>query len=242
MTAEDAPLPHVLLSCAMSLDGRIDDTSPHRLVLSNEADLDRVDGVRAGCDAILVGAGTVRRDDPRLAVRSPERRAARVAKGLPPSPLRVVLSARGELDARARVFTDPRGGATVVYCAASRAAAARERLGHAAEVVAASEPPGLRAVLADLARRGVARLMVEGGSSVHTRFLAAGLVDELHLVIAPFLVGDAAAPRFTGPAAFPQGPRRPFRLAGVEQLGDVVLLRYLRPGGPPGNAAAPPAA
>ena len=61
--------PYVLLSCATSIDGYIDDASEQRLLLSNDEDLDRVDAVRASCDAILVGAGTVRRDDPRLLVR-----------------------------------------------------------------------------------------------------------------------------------------------------------------------------
>jgi len=63
--------PYVLLSCAMSIDGHIDDNGPERLLLSNAEDFDRVDEVRASCDAIMVGAGTVRRDNPRLLIRSP---------------------------------------------------------------------------------------------------------------------------------------------------------------------------
>ena len=74
---------YILLSCAISLDGYLDDASDERLVLSNAADLDRVDAVRAGVDAILVGANTVRNDNPRLSVRSPARRAAREAAGKP---------------------------------------------------------------------------------------------------------------------------------------------------------------
>jgi 5-amino-6-(5-phosphoribosylamino)uracil reductase len=61
----------------MSIDGYLDDASPDRLLLSNDADFDRVDDVRAGCDAILVGAATIRQDDPRLLIRSAGRRAAR---------------------------------------------------------------------------------------------------------------------------------------------------------------------
>ena len=81
--------PYVLLSCAMSIDGYIDDTRDSRLLLSNDADLDRVDGVRAGSDAILVGANTIRRDDPRLLVRSAARRAERARQGRPESPAKV---------------------------------------------------------------------------------------------------------------------------------------------------------
>ena len=73
----------------MSIDGYLDTATDARLVLSNDADLDRVDGVRAGCDAILVGAETIRRDNPRLLVRSQARRDQRVARGSsPPGPPR----------------------------------------------------------------------------------------------------------------------------------------------------------
>jgi Pyrimidine reductase, riboflavin biosynthesis len=76
------PRPYVLLSCATSADGYLDDASPERLILSGPADLDRVDEVRAGCDAILVGAQTVRADNPRLLIRDPRRSARRAARGL----------------------------------------------------------------------------------------------------------------------------------------------------------------
>ena len=75
--------PYILLSCGMSIDGYLGSAAPRRLELSNDADFDRVDAVRASCDAILVGAATVRIDNPRLLVRSQNRRAARTARGLP---------------------------------------------------------------------------------------------------------------------------------------------------------------
>jgi len=87
--------PYVLLSCGMSLDGYLDDTADDRLLLSNDADFDRVDGVRASCDAILVGATTIRQDDPRLLIRSADSRSpagrvastfARAAVSAEPSP------------------------------------------------------------------------------------------------------------------------------------------------------------
>src|SRR5262249_56863446 len=90
---------------------------------------------------------------------------------------------------------------------------------------------GVGARLADLSRRGVHRLLVEGGARLGREFLAAELVDELALAIAPFFVGAAAAPRFAGPAAYPHDRRRPMQLAEVRQLDEVVLLRYLLGGG-----------
>lgn len=208
--------PYTLLSCATSIDGYLDDTSSQRLLLSNEADFDRVDAVRAGCDAILVGANTVRRDDPRLVIRDPGRRAARVARGLPADPVKVTVTSSGDLDPGSRFFTV--GSAEKLVYSPSPPA----RLDAVATIVAADD---LRTVLADLAARGVRRLMVEGGASILAALLADGLADELHLAIAPRFVGDPGAPRFTGPLAGTAG-RAPV-LAGVTDLDGVVILRYL---------------
>ncbi len=223
--------PHVLLSCAISVDGCLDAPGPQRLILSGEADLDRVDDERSQADAIMVGAGTIRRDDPRLLIRAPERRAARAAGGLPEHPAGVTLTASGDLDPGARFFTGPAGVQRLVYCPAPLAASLQIKLNELAQVIAIPPPAGLGAVLTDLARRGVHRLLVEGGAGLGRQFLADGLVDELELAVAPFFVGAAAAPRFAGPAVYPHGPGRPMHLAEVRRLDDIVLLRYLLGGG-----------
>ncbi|MEU5565122.1 MULTISPECIES: RibD family protein [Micromonospora] len=217
--------PYVLLSCATSIDGYIDDATDQRLLLSNDDDFDRIDEVRAGCDAILVGAGTVRRDDPRLLIRSAGRRSERVAAGLPGTPAKVTITARGDLDPAARFFTAGEAE-RLVYCASGALEKTSERVGALATVIDGGEPLGLAEVLADLAARGVRRLMVEGGGSVHAQFLAAGLVDELHLVLAPFFVGDCRAPRFVVDGRYPWHPGRRAAVAEVRQIGDVVLVRY----------------
>ncbi|GII64514.1 hypothetical protein Skr01_45990 [Sphaerisporangium krabiense] len=217
--------PYVLLSVAMSIDGHIDDTSGTPLALSNDADFDRVDEVRAGCDAILVGPGTIRADDPRLLVRSAARRADRVRRGLAETPLKVTLTRDGDLDPGRRFFT--LGDVEkIVYAESPCADKARARLGGVATVVDAGDPLDPAGLLADLSSRGVRRLMVEGGQAVHTLFLTAGLVDELHVVVAPFFVGDPSAPRFVAGGVFPYDPAHPLRLAEARPIGDVVLLRY----------------
>lgn len=216
--------PYVLLSCGMSIDGYLDTATGQRLLLSNDADFDRVDAVRAASDAILVGAGTIRQDNPRLLVRSAARRDERVARGLSPNPAKVTVTGRGDLDPSGRFFA---GDADkLVYCASAALDAARDRLGALATVIDGGDPVDLRRMLADLHARGVRRLMVEGGERMHTQFLTAGLVDELHLVVAPFFVGDSRAPRFVGDGVFPWGPDSRARLAEVRQIGDVALLRY----------------
>ena len=217
--------PYTLLSCGMSIDGYLDDVADERLLLSNDADFDRVDGVRAGCDAILVGAATIRQDDPRLLVRSAQRRADRQARGQAATPMKVTVTGSCALDAGARFFT--LGDVEkLVYCATGTLEQAGKRLGEVATVIDGGDPIDLRRVVADLAARGVRRLMVEGGGTMHTQFLTAGLVDELQLVVAPFFVGDSRAPRFVGDGDFPWGPGHRAELAEVRQIGDVVLLRY----------------
>lgn len=216
--------PYTLLSCCVSIDGYIGSAAP-RLLLSNDADFDRVDAVRASCDAILVGATTVRADNPRLVVRSEARREERTARGLPESPMKVTVTRRADLDARADFF-NVGDAEKIVYCASARVADARDRLGPVATVVDAGDNVEMCTLSTDLAARGVDRLMVEGGAIVHTQFLTADIVDELQLTVAPVFVGESAAPRFVRDGVFPWNTARRAELVDVQKLGDVVLLRY----------------
>jgi 5-amino-6-(5-phosphoribosylamino)uracil reductase len=217
--------PYTLLSCGISIDGYLDRGTGDRLVLSNEADLDRVDDVRAGCDAILVGAATIRHDNPRLLVREPARAERRAARGLRRSPMKVTITRRAELDPCADFFVTG-DSEKLVYCASGAVPRARRQLGRVATVIDGGQPVDVRWMSEDLRTRGVRRLMVEGGGTVHTQFLTADLADELQLVVAPFFVGDSRAHRFVGDGRFPWHPGRRARLAEVRPIGDVVLLRY----------------
>jgi 5-amino-6-(5-phosphoribosylamino)uracil reductase len=215
----------VLLSAAVSLDGHLDDTGPDRLVLSSPEDLDQVDELRAGVDAILVGAGTVRADNPRLLVRAERRREARLRRGLPANPAKVTVTGTVDLDPAAAFFTA--GPAErLVYVPDPLVGAATERLGQLATVVGAGDPLAVSVLLADLAARGVGRLLVEGGQAVHTLFLTADVVDELRLAVAPLFVGDPAAPRLGGPGVFPRSAVRRMRLVEVGAAGDTAVLHY----------------
>jgi 5-amino-6-(5-phosphoribosylamino)uracil reductase len=216
----------VILSVAVSIDGHIDDTTPERLLLSNDEDFDRVDQLRADSDAILIGAGTMRADNPRLVVRDCTRRARRVADGLPEHPLKIVVSGSGSLEPTLKFWHH--GGAKLVYTTDAGSAALRDRLAEldgSVTVVSLGSSVDFGGLLDDLAGRGVNRLMVEGGGVIHTAFLSSGLADELQLAVAPLIIGDDRAPRFLYPADYPGGR---LRLAEVRAVGDVALLRYLR--------------
>ena len=218
--------PYVTLSCAMSLDGFLDSAAPRHLAMSNPADFDRVDQLRAESDAIMVGASTVRRDDPRLLVRSEERRLLRRAAGKPDSPAKVTVTGSGDLPPQSSFFTE--GDVDkLVYCPDAAAPHIARTLGRSATVVGVGDGCVTMAdVVSDLAERGVGRLMVEGGGRLHTQFLTEDLVDELQLVVAPFFVGESRAPRFVEAGQFPWTASRRATLAETRQIGDVVLLRY----------------
>lgn len=200
----------------MSLDGCIGLPGPRPLKLSNPEDLRRVHGLRAACDAVLVGVGTVLADDPRLTVKW------ELVGRHGQNPLRVVLDAhlrtppdaqvlRG--DAPTLVFHGRQGGA--LPGAAQLATVPVDRHGFL-------ELPN---VLEELQRRRVSRLLVEGGRTVISEFLRQGLVDEFTIYIAPRLVGMPDAPRlFLGPPLTSLG----LAVAAVSQVGEGALLRLQR--------------
>ena len=217
--------PYTFVSCAVSIDGYLDDASPDRLILSGPEDLDEVDELRSRADAILVGAGTIRADNPRLLIRDERRVAAREAQGRPPHPLRVTVTATGDLDPAARFFTGP--GTPLVYAAAAAGPAARKNLRDEAVVIDVGAELSLAAVTQDLySERGVASLLVEGGSRILRDILAENLADELRVAIAPFFVGDQNAPRFAMPARYPHSPAAPMALIDARRIGDLVVAHY----------------
>jgi 5-amino-6-(5-phosphoribosylamino)uracil reductase len=217
--------PYVILSAATSIDGRLDDTSPERLLLSNPADFDRVDEVRAHSDAILIGSETIRKDNPRLLVNSEARRADRVARGLPAYPAKVTVTASGDLDPDLKFWHH--GDKKIVYTTDAGAEKLRDRLAGLADVVPLGETiEDFGLILDDLGGRGIGTLMVEGGGQIHTAFLSQGLADEIHLAIAPLVVGQPGAPRFLGDAEYPGGPKHRMRLLEARTIDEVVLLRY----------------
>ncbi|HTV92181.1 MAG TPA: dihydrofolate reductase family protein [Verrucomicrobiae bacterium] len=201
----------VYVSVAVSLDGYIDDRSDQRLVLSSPEDLADMRLAREQCDALLVGAETVRRDNPSL--RSP-------------NAARVTVTESGELDPALRFFDG--SARTIVLTGHEGAEKLRTRLGDRAEIVAIEqfEPAAIIAALADC---GLHSLFVEGGGRILTAFLAAGAFDRLRLAIAPFFVGDAAAPRLVNAASFLNDAKHRLTLRGVRALGDIAVLEYEHP-------------
>ncbi len=181
----------VILSAAVTADGYMDDNTSDRLVISTAGDWAAVHALRASCDAIMVGAETLRRDNPSLGLRDEGARSRRVAEGLRPDITKVTVTASGNLDAGLRFFTA--GDADRVVFSTRPL----PELEGAAEVVVM--PGGITpaALVTALERRGIRRLMVEGGARILHMFLDSGLADEFRLAVNPSLtVGERGVARF----------------------------------------------
>jgi len=207
--------PHVTLKAAVTLDGKIATRDGDARWVSGPEARAWVHRKRDQVDAVLVGAGTARADDPALTARLPGGRGR--------DPIRVVLDTDLRLPPRLRLFRQRSPAPTLVAHASLR----RRRLGPGAELVRCRRGPGgvdLRDLLAKLAARGITHLLVEGGAAVHARFLAEGLVDEVAIFVAPKILGGdgLSLARGRGPARMAEALR--LERVRVERVGDDVLV------------------
>ena len=222
--------PEVTLKAAMSLNGCIDDSSPVRCVFSNAEDAKCVDELRAESDAILVGAGTIRSDNPQLMVRSGKLRRQRRLAGKEHDVKKVTMTISGNLRPDFQFFQRGRGEKIVYVASAGHLDAA---LYDVATIVMfemggeAGNEQFLRFLLDDLYNRGVRKLLVEGGASIITQFLRLQLASTLRLAIAPVFIGDSGATRLVDSAPAHESTHG-LILRSVEQLGGVSVLTYRR--------------
>ena len=218
--------PHVILKLAVSSDDKIGAAGRKPVAISGEAAKARVHLLRAQCDAILVGIGTVRADDPLLTCRLPGMEAR--------SPVRVVLDRSLRIPGTSRLVQSARETPLWVMTSNLSEAPAAMKLGAAGaqviRVATTTKPPGLdpAAVLHALAEKGITRLLVEGGARVASSFVAAGLVDEVWLLRGPAPVGaDGVAALDALPlTTITQSPD--FRVRASESLQKDTLTVYER--------------
>lgn len=190
LMAQERQRPLVVVKVATSRDGRIAEQRDRPTAISGTAAARRTQRLRAAVDAIAVGAGTVRADDPRLTARD-------VVRARPLT--RVVFDRELTTAPTARVFDSDAAAPVILFAAPAaiadhpRRVAALERVG-AAVVPAASLDAAVRALLG----RGIHTVLVEGGAALHRSFWDAELVDRLHLIVAPSRLGAGAVPLFDG--------------------------------------------
>jgi riboflavin-specific deaminase-like protein len=213
-----ADRPFVYVNVIETLDGHVAiDGSSHGL--GDEADLQMLLDLRSISDAVLIGTGTLRAEGYARLVRNDERRATRRAAGLADDPLAVLISRRFDIPWEAGLFQAPEQP-VLVYTAAPGPVPG---VPAPVEVIALPDPSPT-AVLADLRARGARALLCESGPTLSRALVAAAVVDELFLTLAPVLTGDESEPPILAGGQLPQIVG--LELLWVRQAGSQLLLRY----------------
>lgn len=203
--------PFVTLKAAVSLDGKIATVTGESRWITGEEARRRVHEMRNEVDAVLVGIGTILRDDPLLTTRL----------GIPGQrdPVRVIVDNLARLPVKARVINPASAAPTLVAVGPKAPASKVERLREAGVTVLVLEQSGprisLAALMQALAAREITSVLIEGGAEIHASALAEGIVDKVAFFLAPILIGGKTAPSALG------GP-------GIEKLADAVRLRDVR--------------
>jgi diaminohydroxyphosphoribosylaminopyrimidine deaminase/5-amino-6-(5-phosphoribosylamino)uracil reductase len=203
--------PFVTLKAAVSLDGKIATVTGESRWITGEEARRRVHEMRNEVDAVLVGIGTILRDDPLLTTRL----------GIPGQrdPVRVIVDNLARLPVKARVINPASAALTLVAVGPKAPASKVERLREAGVTVLVLEQSGprisLAALMQALAAREITSVLIEGGGEIHASALAEGIVDKVAFLLAPILIGGKTAPSALG------GP-------GIEKLADAVRLRDVR--------------
>ncbi len=183
-------LPEITLKLAISLDGYLDNDSEDRLILSSAEDLIAVDRLRAESDGILVGANTIRKDNPNLTIKDLTLVMLRQKAGKSPHPSRIIISESGELSANTRIFSGE--STTLIYSNKFHPEFT------ITNVKVYPLPNSLTDLLIDLKTKGISKLLVEGGANLINQLITAGLFNFIRIAIAPITLGPQAksTPRF----------------------------------------------
>jgi riboflavin-specific deaminase-like protein len=218
--------PRIIANLAISVDGKIDSALFEGGRFSSRRDRERLDALRARADALVVGAGTMRHENPPLFIRNAEARAARAAEGRHEHLIVVVISRSGQIPVDARFLSEPARERWIVTPEGVTLdptllqAAQHRELGH--------EQVDLERLATRLARAGVETLLVEGGGTTVAAFNAVDLLDELYLTLCPVLIGGKDAPTLCDGPPRALADLRRWQLDSLERFDHELFLRYLR--------------
>ncbi len=186
--------PHVIVNVAMSADGKLSTRERRQVKISGVQDFNRVDRLKAGSDAVMVGIGTVLADDPSLTVKAEQCRDNRIKRGADEQPVRIVVDSTARIPLDASVLRKGEGKRII---AVSRRADEEKiaRLEEFATVIVTGEDRvDLARLMDELGALGIQRLMVEGGGMLIAGLIEAGLVDEIYTFIGNIVIGGKDAP------------------------------------------------
>jgi len=219
--------PYVVINAAMSADGKLSTRERRQVKISGTQDFTRVDRLKAGCDAVMVGIGTVLADDPSLTVKSEDCRRIRKERGTDEHPLRIVVDSRARTPPSASILNKGPGKRVVAVSGQADEARVAGLRKLATVIVAGEKEVDLRALLEELGAMGVQRLMVEGGGTLISGLVAAGLVDEIYTYVGNIVIGGKDAPTLADGEGFVYEPDF-YRLTLIEsrRIDSGILLHW----------------
>jgi 2,5-diamino-6-(ribosylamino)-4(3H)-pyrimidinone 5'-phosphate reductase len=219
--------PYVVVNIAMSADGKISTRERRQVRISGAQDFARVDRLKAGCDAVMVGIGTVLADDPSLTVKSEECRNYRRKQGWDNQPVRIVVDSAGRIPPDASILH--KGEGKRVVAVSRRADAMKISLleKKATVIIAGEDEVNLCTLMNELGAMGIHRVMVEGGGTLIAGLIEAGLVNEIYTFIGNIIIGGKDAPTFTDGVGFIQESLFPrLTLLEASRIERGILLHW----------------
>jgi 2,5-diamino-6-(ribosylamino)-4(3H)-pyrimidinone 5'-phosphate reductase len=219
--------PYVIVNVAMSADGKISTRERRQVRISGTLDFNRVDRLKAGSDAVMIGIGTVLADDPSLTVKEAECRRRRRDRGESEQPVRVIIDSMARIPLTAAVLNKDEG--TRVVAVSRRADPEKiSRLERKAKVIVAGDDEvDLKMALKRLGDMGIQRIMVEGGGTLIAALIQAGLVDEIYSFIGNIIIGGKDAPTLAdGPGFQKETEFTRLTLLEARRIENGILLHW----------------
>ncbi len=219
--------PYVVVNVAMSADGKLSTHERRQVTISGSEDFTRVDQLKAGCDAVMVGIGTVLADNPSLTVKSEENRKSRLSRGTSLHPVRIVVDSHARTPPEAKILHKEEGKRIIAVAKRADGERVAELRKHATVIIAGDEKVDLAMMMEELGRMGIQRIMVEGGGTLIAGLTAAGLVDEITTFIGNIIIGGKDAPTlsdgpgFTSESEFPR-----LTLLDARKMESGILLHW----------------
>jgi 2,5-diamino-6-(ribosylamino)-4(3H)-pyrimidinone 5'-phosphate reductase len=218
--------PFIFINSAMSADGKISTWQRKQVRISGAIDFDRVDRLRCGSDAIMVGIGTVLADDPSLTVKSVQRKIERKEKGFDENPVRVIIDSQARTPIDADIFKKGEGRRIVVVSSSAPSENVKALRRKAMVIIAGESRVDLPDAMEQLYLLGINRLMVEGGATLNWAMLSSGLVDEIYTFVGNDIIGGQVAPTLVDGEGFKDTSTLPLELISAEKIEQGILLKW----------------